>query len=58
MKIRNKLWIVLAVIMTLCLILAILDIWFVDISFIYGNGFGIIMCVISIIIDLINYFIN
>ena len=53
MRKRNKRWLVLAIIMTLCLILAIVDICFVDISFIYGNEFGIIVCIIAIII---NYF--
>ena len=56
MKKRNKRWLVLAIIMILCLILAIVDIFFADISFIHGNEFGIVVCIMAIISSLISYF--
>lgn len=40
----------------ICLIVALVDIFIFDISFVYGNGFGIIMCIMAIICNLINYF--
>lgn len=53
---HKKAWLVLCVILILCLILAILDMFITDMPFVNGTWFVIIMGTIAIICNLINYF--
>ena len=53
---RNKFWLVLVVLLIVILILQIVDIFVVDIPFIYGSYSGLIACIAAIVLDLINYY--
>lgn len=55
---RDKFWLIFCGVMIVLFILAIVDIFISDISFIHGNGFGLITCMIAIIGSLVNYFTN
>ena len=55
---RNKFWLVLVTLVILALILQIIDIFVIDIPFIYGSYYGLIICIVAIVLDLFNYYEN
>ena len=55
---RNKFWLVLVTLVILALILQIIDIFVIDIPFIYGSYHGLIICIVAIVLDLFNYYGN
>ena len=44
---------ILAIMLLIILVIALVDIYIVDIPYMYGNGAGIIFCIFSIIVNLI-----
>ena len=51
--IKNGTHFILAIMLLIILIIALVDIYIVDIPYMYGNGAGIIFCIFSIIVNLI-----
>lgn len=52
---RNDSLLIITGFLIVCLIMQIVDIFIYNMEFIQGSGFGIIVCIIAIILNLVNY---